>query len=70
MDTPYDERNNFEDEVESAKAFLNKWLNYCPAIKPMLKNIKAEETSIEPLPKFTKKREEMSVDSLLKRRIV
>lgn len=70
MDTPYDKRKQFEDEVDSAKEFLNKWLNYCPEIKPMPKNIKTEETSVELLPKFTKIREETEIDDLLKRRIV
>ncbi|MDD6082718.1 MAG: CHC2 zinc finger domain-containing protein [Oscillospiraceae bacterium] len=70
MNTPFEERKQFEDEVDSAKEFLNLWLNYCPEIKPITNAKKKEEASAELLPKFTKKREEVSVDSLLKRRIV
>lgn len=70
MNTPFEERRQFEDEVDSAKEFLNLWLNYCPEIKPITNAKKKEEASAELLPKFTKKREEVSVDSLLKRRIV
>ncbi len=56
MDTPFDERRKFEDEVESAREFLNKWQNYCPEIKP--------------IPKSHKKQEEITIDELLKRRSV
>lgn len=68
MHTPYDERNQYKDEVNSAKIFLNKWINYYSQIKPITK--KKEKSNSELLPKFTKKREEVSIDSLLKRRIV
>lgn len=70
MNTPFDERNQFEDEVDSARKFLDKWLNYCPEIKPITNAKKKEEASIELLPKFTRKKEETNIDDLLKRRSV
>lgn len=53
MNTPFDERRQFENEVESAREFISEWTNYHPEMK-----------------KYCKKQEEVSIDSLMKRRSV
>lgn len=47
MNTPFDERRQFENEVESAREFISEWTNYHPEMKKYCK--KQEETTIDDL---------------------